>query len=156
MLRQTTGCSLSLTLSLQYECNGVLCNTVNTYLMSCSPHQSSWISWLLKRWRTQRNAIGNANCRTLWVIESLNAHCTSFGSMFVWVLFMFTISFFEGGKDWAELLPSRHYIKVRRATATSLGGSQVKKPSAFLTPTISNQARRPAELKHLTKQRKRK
>ena len=69
---------------------------------------------------------------------------------------MLPISFFEGDKDWAELLPSRHSLKIRRATATSLGGSQVKKPSAFLNPTISNQARRPAELKHLTKQRKRK
>ena len=71
---------------------------------------------------------------------------------------MFTISFVvEGDEDWAELLPSKNFKKtIRRATATSLGGSQVKKPSAFLNPTISNQARRPAELKHLTKQRKRK
>ena len=33
------------------------------------------ISWFWHRWRTQRNAISNANCRIQWVIESLNAHC---------------------------------------------------------------------------------
>ena len=41
-------------------------------------NSSRWISWLLNRWRTQRTAICNANCRSLWVIESLNAYCTSF------------------------------------------------------------------------------
>ena len=33
------------------------------------------ISWLSQRWRTQRNAIRNVNCRIQWIIESLNAHC---------------------------------------------------------------------------------
>jgi hypothetical protein len=33
------------------------------------------ISWLSHRWRTQRNAIRNVNCRIQWIIESLNAHC---------------------------------------------------------------------------------
>lgn len=33
------------------------------------------MSWLPQRWRTQRNAIRNANCKTSWVIKILNAHC---------------------------------------------------------------------------------
>ena len=33
------------------------------------------ISWLSHRWRTQRNAIRNVNCRIQWIIESLNAPC---------------------------------------------------------------------------------
>ena len=35
------------------------------------------MSWLPQRWRTQRNAIRNANCRTSWIIKILNAHCAS-------------------------------------------------------------------------------
>ena len=35
------------------------------------------MSWIPQRWRTQRNAIRNANCRTQWIIKSLNAHCAS-------------------------------------------------------------------------------
>ena len=38
-----------------------------------------WMSWIPQRWRTQRNVIRNANCRTSWIIKILNAHCT-FGS----------------------------------------------------------------------------
>jgi hypothetical protein len=34
-----------------------------------------WMSWLPHRWRTQRVAIRNANCETLWIIKTLNAHC---------------------------------------------------------------------------------
>lgn len=33
------------------------------------------ISWFSHRWRTQRNAISNVNCRIQWIIESLNAPC---------------------------------------------------------------------------------
>ena len=33
------------------------------------------ISWLSQRWRTQRIAISNVNCRIQWIIKSLNAHC---------------------------------------------------------------------------------
>ena len=36
-----------------------------------------WISWLSQRWRTQRNAIRNANCRIQWIIKTLNANCAS-------------------------------------------------------------------------------
>ena len=36
-----------------------------------------WMSWLPQRWRTQRNAIRNANCKTSWIIKILNAHCAS-------------------------------------------------------------------------------
>ena len=35
------------------------------------------MSWLPQRWRTQRNAIRNANCNIQWVIKTLNATCTS-------------------------------------------------------------------------------
>ena len=34
-----------------------------------------WMSRFPQRWRTQRNAIRNANCRTSWIIKILNAHC---------------------------------------------------------------------------------
>ena len=34
-----------------------------------------WISWFSHRWRTQRIAICNVNCRIQWIIESLNAPC---------------------------------------------------------------------------------
>jgi len=30
-----------------------------------------------QRWRTQRNAIRHANCKILWIIKTLNAHCAS-------------------------------------------------------------------------------
>ena len=33
------------------------------------------MSRLPQWWRTQRNAIRNANCRTSWIIKILNAHC---------------------------------------------------------------------------------
>jgi len=54
----------------------------------------------LQRWRTQRNAIRNANCRIPWVIKSLNAHCASGnpGSMPVWVSVI--ISHFLLWKKW--------------------------------------------------------
>ena len=35
------------------------------------------MSRLPQRWRTQRNAIRNANCKTSWIIKTLNAHCAS-------------------------------------------------------------------------------
>ena len=35
------------------------------------------MSRLPQRWRTQRNAICNANCKTSWIIKILNAHCAS-------------------------------------------------------------------------------
>jgi len=42
------------------------------------------MSWLLYRWRTQRNVIRNANCRIQWVIKTLNATCTSFEEYVFW------------------------------------------------------------------------
>jgi len=43
----------------------------------CIKMKNFWqrISWLSQRWRTQRNAIRNVNCRIQWIIESLNAYC---------------------------------------------------------------------------------
>ena len=51
----------------------------NSLLTTQVIHQNfqRWMSWLLYRWRTQRNAISNANCRTQWIIKSLNASCAS-------------------------------------------------------------------------------
>ena len=48
-------------------------------------HFQQWMSWLPYRWRTQRNAIRNANCKIQWVIKTLNTTCTSFGSMSIGV-----------------------------------------------------------------------
>ena len=36
-----------------------------------------WMSRFPQRWRTQRNAIRNANCKTSRIINTLNAHCAS-------------------------------------------------------------------------------
>ena len=36
-----------------------------------------WMSRFSQRWRTQRNAIRNANCRIQWIIKFLNANCAS-------------------------------------------------------------------------------
>ena len=33
------------------------------------------MSWFSQRWRTQRNAIRNVNCKTQWIIKILNANC---------------------------------------------------------------------------------
>jgi hypothetical protein len=48
------------------------------------PNQNIWnnnfqrrMSRLPQRWRTQRNAIRNANCNISWIIKILNAHCAS-------------------------------------------------------------------------------
>ncbi len=35
------------------------------------------MSWFSQRWRTQRNAIRNVNCKTQWIIKILNANCAS-------------------------------------------------------------------------------
>jgi len=40
------------------------------------------MSWLSRRWRTQRNAIRHANCKIQRVIKSLNATCAAISSMF--------------------------------------------------------------------------
>ena len=50
----------------------ILCNvsdTTNVY------NFQQWMSRLPQRWWTQRNAIRNANCKTSWIIKTLNAHC---------------------------------------------------------------------------------
>ena len=55
-------------------------NVIECWSGSLSAHKivynfQQWISWLSHRWRTQRNAISNVNCRIQWIIESLNASC---------------------------------------------------------------------------------
>jgi len=47
-------------------------------------HFQQRMSWLPQRWRTQRNAIRNANCKIQWVIKILNATCTSLGKYVCW------------------------------------------------------------------------
>ena len=47
-------------------------------------HFQQRMSWLPYRWRTQRNAIRNANCKNQWVIKTLNAACTSLGEYACW------------------------------------------------------------------------
>ena len=42
---------------------------------------SQWISWFSQRWRTQRNAIRSANCKTQWIIKILNANCAPWLSL---------------------------------------------------------------------------
>lgn len=51
-----------------------------------------WISWVLHRWRTQLSALNPANCKTLWIIEFLNANCTSGSSRWIpdWVILNLT------------------------------------------------------------------
>ena len=48
------------------------------HLMSVyfNKYYDSWqrISWFSQRWRTQQNAIRNVNCKTPWIIKSLNAN----------------------------------------------------------------------------------
>ena len=50
---------------------GNVCCDVNAFIYNFQQR----ISWLSHRWRTQRNAISNVNCRIQWIIESLNAPC---------------------------------------------------------------------------------
>ena len=60
------------------------------------------ISWLSHRWRTQRNAISNVNCRIQWIIESLNAPCTLWYSEEYACLSVIKFSsyfYFEGSLD---------------------------------------------------------
>ena len=98
---------LTLTLSYQsmilyinssvYECLFVGCNT-NKLLYNFQQR----ISWLSHRWRTQRNAISNVNCRIQWIIESLNAPCTLWYSEEYACLSVIKFSsyfYFEGSLD---------------------------------------------------------
>ena len=59
----------------------------------------------MHRWRTQQTAIRNVNCRTKWIIESLNAYCavgfTPY-SMAVWVSDPFLWLNLEGRKQGLE------------------------------------------------------
>jgi hypothetical protein len=48
-----------------------------TYENACLYNFQQRMSRFPQRWRTQRNAIRNANCKTSWIIKILNAHCAS-------------------------------------------------------------------------------
>ena len=163
-----------------------------------------------QRWRTQRNAIRNANCKTSWIIKILNAHC-AFGIFPVACLFeclwtplsvdvfqqldlceclslrMDSYEMFVDG-CWASIVSgfphsvlcwelnissiSGNTLRVEWVLARSLvfntfnTGNEIQcflskyfVQSNFCTRynsfRISNQARRPAEFKHIIKRRKR-
>ena len=63
------------------------------------------ISWLSQRWRTQRNAIRNVNCRIQWIIESLNAYCALWYSEEHACLSIYKLSIPSG--DWKWVLSVR-------------------------------------------------
>ena len=160
-----------------------------------------WMSRFPQRWRTQRNAIRNANCKTSWIIKILNAHC-AFGIFLIACLFeclwiplstgvfctlvagCFGFDRPRGGlclnSTWRTCIDLEKSWLVRRTALTfsSISGSlslefteyvslavwtttnSVSKSS--LQPSllaiqfrISNQARWPAEFKHIIKRRKR-
>ena len=50
-------------------------NVIHLCIIAYKYNFQQRISWLSHRWRTQRNAISNVNCRIQWIIESLNAPC---------------------------------------------------------------------------------
>ena len=68
------------------------------------------ISWLSHRWRTQRNAIRNVNCRIQWIIESLNAPCAPWYSeghtrlSVVNILNLSLVSWPRGGLDFGGFI----------------------------------------------------
>jgi len=56
--------------------------------------------WQPQWWRAQRNAIRNVNCRSPWIIKSLNAHGTTLLSrMPVWAFVSTTRMLFLYGND---------------------------------------------------------
>lgn len=66
-----------------------------------------WISRLVYRWRTLRNAIRNANCTTQWIIEILNAHCAmtampwhAWSSVFSKPIQIFYFSLLRNKRNW--------------------------------------------------------
>ena len=63
-------------LFLMHPMNGKsLCGIVRPLWSKTLYNFQQWISWFSHRWRTQRIAICNVNCRIQWIIESLNAPC---------------------------------------------------------------------------------
>jgi hypothetical protein len=65
------------------ECGSFGINMIDTNVATPFPSKTNkyiynfqrWMSRFPQRWRTQRNAIRNANCKTSWIIKTLNAHC---------------------------------------------------------------------------------
>ena len=77
----------SITFLFKYVCNWYKLNKKKLTIFSKNKnhkHFQQRMSWLLYRWRTQRNVIRNANCRIQWVIKTLNATCTSFEEYVFW------------------------------------------------------------------------
>ena len=66
-------CEASISLQTSQVC--LECVVLGLYWPIKLYNFQQWISWFSHRWRTQRNAISNVNCRIQWIIESLNAPC---------------------------------------------------------------------------------
>ena len=158
--------SMLLHLPLMYV-NRMLC-LYNTY------NFQQRISWLSHRWRTQRNAISNVNCRIQWIIESLNAPCAPWYSEEHACLSVINItsnlSFVEGfgcGGLLASLRGSAPLKCISRTTlligVITIYAYVCEGQFSFLTVFLgqfiinvtSNQVGLPAELKHINKRRKR-
>ena len=133
------------------------------------------ISWLSHRWRTQRNAISNVNCRIQWIIESLNAPCAPWYSeehACLSVMVFSILSAFAGMILDLEVIAG---ILVRSAPLKCISVNihfilsviiiyAVREWWDFMLQTVarqslwlltSNQVGLPAELKHINKRRKR-
>ena len=133
------------------------------------------ISWLSHRWRTQRNAISNVNCRIQWIIESLNAPCTLWYSkeyaclsvMEFSSLWYFCSKVLDLEAVLAQVNSSEIYecesLRITISVIICLRcGAEVF--IMFMLRTVcmdnldnltSNQVGLPAELKHINKRRKR-
>ena len=129
------------------------------------------ISWLSHRWRTQRNAISNVNCRIQWIIESLNASCAPWYSEEHACLSVIKFStiprcgldlggfagFKESRLPWKALAVSEYlwcdnYLCLGVYDACCFWTCVLR---ILLTNLTSNQVGLPAELKHINKRRKR-
>ena len=151
-----------------------------SYIKITSKHFQQRMSWLPQRWRTQRNAIRHANCKIQWVIKILNAPCTSLWgvclleclfipTIFIYLLYRRKIAsvlcFTAHAPRWH--IPSRSPVLFwrRRIDATSCSSelhsrvvtlfSRRKSIRVWQSDRTSNQARIPAEFKHIIKRRKR-
>ena len=137
------------------------------------------ISWLSHRWRTQRNAISNVNCRIQWIIESLNAPCAPwYSEEHACLSVMFSLNpvwFFrhelevEALLDFLSSAPLKYSsVDVCRMFSGVIivyaAWTEAILISVLLTVLCwtnllwhltSNQVGLPAELKHINKRRKR-
>ena len=133
------------------------------------------ISWLSHRWRTQRNAISNVNCRIQWIIESLNAPCAPWYSEEHACLSVINISTSTTFVCWVVGCGGLLLASLRSAPLKYISGTipvhwcdnylrywrevvwliTVHWLGQIFINVTSNQVGLPAELKHINKRRKR-